>query len=135
MISQGDVELSIISKNYFFTFFNLFIVFTVFGTASNVYEARDQFGERLKDIPRFMKILAESLERLAPFYMNLIVLQGIGLFPLRLLEFGAVSTYPISLFGAKTPRGRITVVLWIIIPINIANQGYRLCRVGSTTHV
>ena len=109
MISQGDVELSIISKNYFFTFFNLFIVFTVFGTASNLYEARDQLGELLKDIPRFMRIIAESLENLAPFYINLIVLQGLGLFPLRLLEFGAVSLYPVNLMGAKTPRGRVAV--------------------------
>ena len=30
MTSQGDVELSIISKNFFFVFFNLFIVFSVF---------------------------------------------------------------------------------------------------------
>lgn len=118
MISQGDVELSIISKNYFFTFFNLFIVFTVFGTASNVYDApnlddaRDQIGELLKDIPRFMRIIAESLEDLAPFYMNLIVLQGLGLFPLRLLEFGAVSLYPVNLFGAKTPRGRVLALYW-----------------------
>ena len=32
------------------------------------------------------------------------MLQGIGLFPMRLLEFGSVSLYPIMLWGAKTPR-------------------------------
>jgi calcium permeable stress-gated cation channel len=36
MISQGDIELSAISKNFFFTFFNFFVIFTVLGTASKV---------------------------------------------------------------------------------------------------
>lgn len=29
MISQADVELSVISKNFFFAFFNLFFAFSV----------------------------------------------------------------------------------------------------------
>ncbi|MCJ1319438.1 hypothetical protein MMC15_004774 [Xylographa vitiligo] len=104
MISQGDVEMSIISKNYFFTFFNLFVVFTVFGTVSNIFEARDLLGEQLRDLSRISWVLAKALGKLAPFYMNLIILQGLGLFPFRLLEFGAVSLYPVYLIGAKTPR-------------------------------
>ena len=105
MISQGDVEMSIISKNFFFTFFNLFVVFTVFGTVSNIFEARDLLGEQLRDLSRISWVLAKALGKLAPFYMNLIILQGLGLFPFRLLEFGAVSLYPVYLMGAKTPRG------------------------------
>ncbi|MCJ1313410.1 hypothetical protein MMC25_007088 [Agyrium rufum] len=104
MISQGDIEMSIISKNFFFTFVNLFVVFTVFGTASNAYELSEQIGDALKDTSRVANVLARSLEGLGPFYMNLIVLQGLGLFPFRLLEFGAVSLYPIYRMGAKTPR-------------------------------
>ncbi|MCJ1404606.1 hypothetical protein MMC11_007832 [Xylographa trunciseda] len=104
MISQGDVEMSIISKNYFFTFFNLFVVFTIFGTVSNIFEARDLLGEQLRDLSRISWVLAKALGKLAPFYMNLIILQGLGLFPFRLLEFGAVSLYPVYLIGAKTPR-------------------------------
>jgi len=38
------------------------------------------------------------------FYVNFIILQGLGLFPFRLLEIGSVSLYPIYLMGAKTPR-------------------------------
>ena len=105
MISQGDVEMSIISKNFFFTFFNLFVIFTVLGTASNACALFNQVGDSLKDTSRVATVLAKSLERLGPFYMNLIVLQGFGLFPFRLLEFGAVSLYPIWRMGAKTPRG------------------------------
>lgn len=119
-MSQGEIEISLISKNFFFTFFNLFVVFTIFGTFSNAYVY-------LKDTTKVAYVLAESLERLGPFYMNFIVLQGLGLFPLRLLEFGSVSLYPINLMGAKTPRGTCP-------PFPVISQEhhhlllYRLCR-------
>jgi hypothetical protein len=107
MISQGDVELSVISKNFFFTFFNFFIVFTVLGTASGVLNMIEQFGKRLNDASSIAKAIAESLTRLLNFYTNFIILQAFGLFPLRLMEFGALALYPINLFGAKTPRGKL----------------------------
>lgn len=107
MMSQGEVELSLISKMFFFTFFNLFGVLTIFGTFSKFYGFFDNFREVFKELSttQLAYALASSLERLAPFYVNLIVLQGLGLFPFRLLEFGTVAMYPISLIGAKTPRG------------------------------
>lgn len=104
MTSQGDVELSVISKNFFFTFFNLFIVFTIWGSASNFYDFWKDLQDILKDTAGIAYAVARSLEELAPFYVNLIVLQGFGLFPFRLLEFGAVALYPFWLIGAKTPR-------------------------------
>lgn len=100
-ISQSDVELSVISKNFFFTFFNVFLVFTVFGTATNIWPV---LQDSLKDATKIAYNLATSLQALGLFYTNFIMLQGIGLFPLRLLEFGSVSLYPIMLWGAKTPR-------------------------------
>ena len=104
MTSQGDVELSLISKNFFFTFFNLFIVFTIWGTASNFYDFWNNLQDVLKDTTGIAYALAGSLETLTHFYVNLIILQGIGLFPFRLLEFGSVVTYPIYLLWAATPR-------------------------------
>lgn len=106
MISQGDVELSIISKNFFFTFFNFFVIFTILGTASGFADLWRRFGGRLKDATGIANALAYSLQRLLAFYSNFIILQGVGLFPLRLMEFGAVASYPIGLIGAKTPRGK-----------------------------
>jgi len=107
MISQGEVELSVISKNFFFTFFNFFIVFTVLGTATSFYDFSKKFNDSLKDLPKIANTLAISLGSLLDFYTNFIILQGLGLFPLRLLEFGSVALYPISLIGAKTPRGTV----------------------------
>ena len=104
MTSQGDVELSIISKNFFFVFFNLFIVFSVFGSASTFFEFWQDFKDLIKDTGAIAYTIARSLEQLAPFYVNLIVLQGFGLFPFRLLQFGTVSLYPFYLITARTPR-------------------------------
>jgi hypothetical protein len=103
MVSQGDIELSVISKNFIFTFFNSFLLFTIIGTATNMWAV---LQDSVKDTTLIAFQLARSLDGLALFYVNLIVLQGIGLFPFRLLEFGSVALYPISLIGAKTPRGK-----------------------------
>ena len=110
MISQGDIEMSIISKNFSFTFVNLFLVFTVFGTFSNALSnIGDDVKEKLKQLTltEIANVLARSLGELGPFYMNLIVLQGLGLFPFRLLQFGSIAMYPVSLMGSKTPRGKL----------------------------
>jgi hypothetical protein len=101
MISQSDVELSVISKNFFFTFFNVFLVFTVFGTASKFWPV---LQESLKDTTQIAYRLANSVQLLAVFFTNFILLQSVGLLPFRLLEFGSVTLYPIMLLGAKTPR-------------------------------
>ncbi|KAM0165255.1 hypothetical protein ACHAQE_002418 [Botrytis cinerea] len=100
-ISQGEVELSVISKNFYFTFFNVFLVFTVFGAASKFWPV---LQETLKDTTKIAYTLAQSISDLSMFYTNFILLQALGLLPFRLLEFGSVSLYPITLMGAKTPR-------------------------------
>ncbi|KAJ6008842.1 hypothetical protein N7499_001112 [Penicillium canescens] len=104
MVSRGDVELSIISKNFFFSFFNLFLLFTVFGTASGFYGFWENLRDAFKDSTTIAFALAKSLEGLAPFYINLLILQGLGLFPFRLLEFGSVALYPLQFLSARTPR-------------------------------
>lgn len=101
MISQGDVELSVVSKNFFFTFFNVFLVFAVFGTTSRFWPV---LRESFRDTQYIALTLASSIQTLGTFYLNFIMLQGIGLFPFRLLQFGSISIYPIYRWGAKTPR-------------------------------
>lgn len=73
--------------------------------------------DSLKDTTHIAYLLAKSLQGLAPFYINLIILQGIGMFPFRLLDFGSVALYPVALVGAKTPRGKTS----IRSHINVAN--------------
>ncbi|KAK1829995.1 hypothetical protein QBC39DRAFT_120853 [Podospora conica] len=101
MLSQGDIALSVVSKNFFFTFFNIFVIFTVFGAVTSIATVLRQ---SLKDSTLIALTLARQIKRLSVFYTNFIMLQGIGLFPFRLLEFGSVALYPILRLGAKTPR-------------------------------
>ncbi|PYH49928.1 glycogen debranching enzyme [Aspergillus saccharolyticus JOP 1030-1] len=104
MMSRGDIELSVISKTFFFSFFNLFLVFTVFGTATTFFGFWENLRDAFKDATTIAFALAKTLENFAPFYINFLCLQGIGLFPFRLLEFGSVAMYPINFLAAKTPR-------------------------------
>lgn len=104
MTSQGEVELSLVSKNFFFVFFNLFVVFTIFSSVSQFYDFYKKVQEVLKDTSVVAFLVAASMTKLWRFYANLIILQGLGLLPFRLLEFGSVALYPFYLLSAKTPR-------------------------------
>ncbi|KAF3016115.1 hypothetical protein E8E14_003470 [Neopestalotiopsis sp. 37M] len=101
VISQGDVELSVVSKNFFFTFFNVFLIFTVFGTTSRFWPV---LRNSLRDTQYIAVTLAGSIQTLSNFYLCFIMLQAIGLLPFKLLQFGSVCMYPIYRWGAKTPR-------------------------------
>lgn len=110
MMSQSDVELSLISKNFFFVFFNLFVIFTVFSSVSQFYDFYKKLQDVLKDTSLIVYLIAESMTKLWRFYTNLIVLQGLALLPFRLLEFGSVALYPVWLFSARTPRDHAELV-------------------------
>ncbi|KAH8123677.1 hypothetical protein FP744_10005796 [Trichoderma asperellum] len=101
MISHGDVELSLISKNFFFTFFNTFFVFAVSRTGFDFWSVLQDF---LKDTSKIPRAIAADVEDLSVFYICFIMLQGIGLMPFRILEVGSVFLFPINRFLAQTPR-------------------------------
>jgi hypothetical protein len=101
MISQGDVELSIISKNFFFTFFNTFFVFAISRTGFNFWSTLQEWMQNTSLIAR---AIAADVEELSIFYISFIILQGIGLMPFRLLEVGSVVLYPIYRMTSATPR-------------------------------
>jgi hypothetical protein len=96
-ISHGEEELSAVSKNFFYIFVNLFLVFTTAGTASNYWGF-------LSDTTKLAYQLAQSLNELSLFYVDLIILQGIGMFPFKLLLIGSVLRFPFFKAGCKTPR-------------------------------
>lgn len=101
MISQGDVELSVISKNFFFTFFNTFFVFAVSRTGFDFWSV---LQDMLKDTSKIPAAIAADVEDLSIFYISFIMLQGIGLMPFRILEVGSVFLYPTYRFMSSTPR-------------------------------
>lgn len=81
-VSSGDLELSVVSKNFFYVFFNMFMVFTIAGTVSD-------YLALLKDTTKLAVNLAKSLTRFSLFYIDLIILQGIGMYPFKLLHVGS----------------------------------------------
>ncbi|KAK7429964.1 hypothetical protein QQZ08_003586 [Neonectria magnoliae] len=101
MISQGDVELSVISKNFFFTFFNTFFVFAVSRTGVDFWSV---LQDLLKDTSKIPGVIAKDVADLSVFYISFIMLQGIGLMPFRILEVGSVFLYPFTLMMSSTPR-------------------------------
>ncbi|KFA76017.1 hypothetical protein S40288_00343 [Stachybotrys chartarum IBT 40288] len=101
MISQGDVELSVISKNFFFTFFNTFFVFAISLTGFDFWTTLNKF---LKDTSLIPLAISHDVEALSSFYIGFIMLQGIGLMPFRILEVGSVCLNPILRMMSSTPR-------------------------------
>ncbi|KAH7134227.1 hypothetical protein EDB81DRAFT_94006 [Dactylonectria macrodidyma] len=101
MISQGDVELSLISKNFFFTFFNTFFVFTISKTGLDFWA---EVQKLMKDTSLIPGQIAGYLEGLSIFYICFIMLQGVGLMPFRILEVGSVFLYPFERMMSVTPR-------------------------------
>ncbi|CAN6598579.1 calcium permeable stress-gated cation channel 1 [Trichomonascus vanleenenianus] len=94
-VSYGEVELSIISKNFFYVFVNMFLVFTVGASSYWAY---------LKDTTQIAYKLARTLRKLSLFYVDLIILQGLGMFPFRLLQIGSIVRLPVFAAHARSPR-------------------------------
>ncbi|ODV81011.1 DUF221-domain-containing protein [Suhomyces tanzawaensis NRRL Y-17324] len=102
--SNSDIELSTLLKNFFFIFFNLFLVFMITGTIWD-------YISYISDTTKIAYQLARSLKKLSLFYVDLILLQGLAMFPVKLLQ---ISDFLIlNIFGKffllkaiflKTPR-------------------------------
>lgn len=96
-ISHGERELSSVSKNFIYLFVNMFLVFTLAGTASNYWGF-------LSDTTQIAKQLATSLKDLSLFYVDLIIFQGIGMFPFKLLLFGSITRFFFNYSKSNTAR-------------------------------
>ena len=81
--SNSDIELSTLLKNFFFVFFNLFLIFNVTGTFWD-------YLSYMKDTTKLAYQLAEKFKEVSLFYVDLILLQGLAMFPVRLLQLGDV---------------------------------------------
>ncbi|SPN96672.1 uncharacterized protein DNG_00193 [Cephalotrichum gorgonifer] len=101
MISRGQIELSVISKNFFFTFFNIFLVFTISGSTTQFLPALWGALDKTHELPQ---LIARSIMKTSDFYISFIVLQGVGLMPFRLLEPGGIAQHAWGRLTAKTPR-------------------------------
>lgn len=102
--SNSEVELSSLSKNFFYIFFNLFLVFIITGTIWD-------YLSFIRDTTKIAFQLASSLKKKSLFYVDLILLQGLAMFPIRLLQIGDVvllnlvgKMFFVNKLLLKTPR-------------------------------
>jgi len=94
-VSRSDAQLSTISKNFFYVFVSLFLVFTIEGVVLSF---------QVNKVDKVAKDFAAALKPLSAFYTNLIILQGIGLTTVRLLQGGTLFQYPFLLTRCNTAR-------------------------------
>jgi len=97
--ARSYIELAAVSKYFFFLLVNVLLVFTVAGTVSI------SIDDILTEPRKIGPILASTLPEVAPFFVNVIILQGIGMFPVELVQFKEI--FPAwfkRLLLAKTPR-------------------------------
>ncbi|KAI5963547.1 uncharacterized protein KGF55_002427 [Candida pseudojiufengensis] len=79
--TYSEIELSTLSKNFFFIFFNLFLIYIAAGTFWD-------YMSYISDTTKIATQLATSLRRMSLFYVDLILLQGLTMFPVKLLQIG-----------------------------------------------
>ncbi|KAI5951016.1 hypothetical protein KGF54_004090 [Candida jiufengensis] len=79
--TNSEIELSTLSKNFFFIFFNLFLIYVAAGTFWD-------YMSYISDTTKIATQLATSLRRMSLFYVDLILLQGLTMFPVKLLQIG-----------------------------------------------
>ncbi|KAI7816206.1 hypothetical protein BC939DRAFT_469949 [Gamsiella multidivaricata] len=96
--SRSGVARSLYNKYFTFILFNVVLVFTVVGTWAQAV------NKVYHDIGELTLLLAASLPRVAPFFVNYVILKGVGLFPLQLLQIGDVIEQTFRGILSKTPR-------------------------------
>ncbi|KAF9935549.1 hypothetical protein BGZ67_003356 [Mortierella alpina] len=96
--SHSAVARSLYHKYFYFILVNVVLLFTVIGTWAQAF---DKIYHNLGELAL---LLAMSLPRVAPFFVNFVILKGIGMFPLQLLQFGDVIEQTFRGTLSKTPR-------------------------------
>ncbi|CAO3590036.1 unnamed protein product [Absidia cylindrospora] len=97
--ARSAVSESTLSKYFFFLIFNVLLVFTLVSTAINTVFIL------VKQPIEVARILATSLPKVSPFFINYTILHGLLLMPLKLLLVGSLIVRGFSIwFYAKTPR-------------------------------
>jgi hypothetical protein len=96
--SHSAIGRSLYNKYFTFILFNVVLVFTVAGTWVQT------FNKVYHNLGELTLLLAISLSRVAPFFVNFLILKGIGMFPIQLLLIGDVFKQSFHGFLSKTPR-------------------------------
>ncbi|CAG8720203.1 15301_t:CDS:2, partial [Acaulospora morrowiae] len=100
--ARSVIELSTFAKYYFFLLVNVLLIFSIAGTIAKIFK---EIEEIIKDPTKIPYLLATTLPLVSNFFVNLVILQGIGLFPVQLLQGPEIfSAWFTRTFLARTPR-------------------------------
>ncbi|CAG8739646.1 6504_t:CDS:2, partial [Acaulospora morrowiae] len=100
--ARSVIELSTFAKYYFFLLVNVLLIFSIAGTIAKIFK---ELEEIIKDPTKIPYLLATTLPLVSNFFVNLVILQGIGLFPVQLLQVPEIfSAWLTRTFFARTPR-------------------------------
>nr|CAG8538620.1 1798_t:CDS:10 [Entrophospora candida] len=96
--ARSVIEFSTFAKYYFFLLFNVLLAFTIAGAVFTTIQ------EIIDNPTGIAHKLATTLPQVASFFINFVMIQGIGLFPAHLLQIKEVAIVISKRLKAKTPR-------------------------------
>ncbi|KAI9500036.1 hypothetical protein BX070DRAFT_231107 [Coemansia spiralis] len=96
--SRSRIQKSVLQRYFFFLIANVLLIFTVSRTILTDYR---KWLENPAQIPR---LFATNLPGAAPFFINYIILYGIGYYPIQLLQLGSISLAVFRRMVCRTPR-------------------------------
>ncbi|KAF9337380.1 hypothetical protein BG006_005007 [Podila minutissima] len=96
--SHSEIAQAMFNKYFIFILVNVVLVFTIVGTWAQTV------NKVYHDLSELALLLATSLRRVAPFFINYTTLRGLGIFPLQLLQIADVFNQVFQDIISKTPR-------------------------------
>ncbi|KAJ2725129.1 hypothetical protein GGI07_001499 [Coemansia sp. Benny D115] len=96
--SRSGIQKSVLQRYFFFLIVNVLLIFTVSRTILTDYE------KWIENPARIPKLFATSLPTAAPFFMDYIILYGLGYYPIQLLQLGSISLAVFRRMVCRTPR-------------------------------
>ncbi|KAF9301142.1 hypothetical protein BGZ74_007051, partial [Mortierella antarctica] len=96
--SHSEIAQAMFNKYFIFILVNVVLVFTIVGTWAQTV------NKVYHDLSELALLLATSLRRVAPFFINYTILRGLGIFPLQLLQIADVFNQVFQDIISKTPR-------------------------------
>ncbi|KAI8323583.1 DUF221-domain-containing protein [Martensiomyces pterosporus] len=96
--SRSEIQSSVLRRYFLFLFTNVLLTFQV---SSTIFRDYEKWIDNPAEIP---KMFATNLPKVAPFFMDYIILYGLGYYPIQLLQLGSISLAVFRRMVCRTPR-------------------------------
>ncbi|KAJ1951485.1 hypothetical protein FBU59_000126 [Linderina macrospora] len=96
--SRSAIQMSVLQRYFVFMVVIVLLTITVSGTVFRDYD------KWIKDPSKIPTMFAENLPKVALFFMDYIILYGLGYLPVQLLQLGSISLAVFRRMVCRTPR-------------------------------